>query len=317
MTLLPYPFLYPSGYATIATMKTELTLPPINRLALIGVGMIGGSFIRSLKNAGLVKHVIGVDINDDELRLATTLGIIDSQSSIDDLEDIDTLVLATPVGAMQEIFSTLKDKTFIHTALITDVGSTKQSVITAAHLGLGYLPENFVPSHPIAGREHIGIRYAEDSMFVGHRAILTPHENSSVLAIQTTQSLWQACGATVDIMTAKNHDKILAATSHLPHVLAYGLMESLTTTEYEEPIFDYAAGGFKSFTRTASSNPIMWRDVCLNNKDDILFWLDRYQNTLSELRNLIDQADGEAIVEIFQRSKSERDSHLVKSVLDK
>ncbi len=284
---------------------------PIERLALIGVGMIGGSFVWSLKRAGLVHHVVGVDIDLDELEGAIELGIIDSKSTLEGLFDIDAIVLATPVGAMQSIFSALKSMPFVDTALITDVGSTKQSVIEAARQGLGYLPERFVPAHPVAGREHIGIHHAEEMMFYGHRAILTPHENNSDEAVAMVKSLWQACGSTVDTMTAKNHDKILAATSHLPHILAYGLMESLTTTQYEEPIFDYAAGGFKSFTRTASSNPVMWRDVCLNNKADILYWLEKYQQTLSQLYALIDNADDEAILDIFERSKRERDQHFV------
>ncbi len=286
---------------------------PIKRLALIGVGMIGGSLVWSLKRAGLVEHVIGVDIDLDELQTATELEIIDSKSTLEGLHDIDAIVLATPVGVMSSIFAALKKKDFINTALITDVGSTKQSVIASAQKGLGYLPENFVPAHPIAGREFIGVKHAEEMMFYGHRAIITPHENSSEMAIAMVKALWEGCGSIVDTMTAEDHDKILAATSHLPHVLAYGLMESLTTTEYEEPIFDYAAGGFKSFTRTASSNPIMWRDICLNNQDDILYWLDQYQHTLSILRELIAKGDGESIVEIFERSKSERDRHFEKN----
>lgn len=292
-------------------MMNKTELPQINRLALIGVGMIGGSFVRSLKLAGLVNHVVGVDINAKDLQQAQDLGVIDSQSTLAALTDIDAMIVATPVGAMQSVFAELKDKDFINTAVMTDVGSTKQSVIAAVKAGLGYLPENFVPSHPIAGREHIGIAYAEDAMFANHRAIITPHENCDAAAVATVKSWWEACGSSVDIMSADNHDKILAATSHLPHVLAYVLMESLTTTEYEEPIFDYAAGGFKSFTRTASSNPIMWRDVCLNNKEDILYWLDHYQDTLSELRDLINDGDGASILAIFERSKSERDQHLV------
>ncbi len=287
------------------------TVPaPIKKLALIGVGMIGGSFIWSLKRAGLVEHVVGVDINLDELDSGVELGIIDSKAHIDALTDIDAIVIATPVGAMPAVFAALKDKPFIDTAIITDVGSTKKSVIAAAREGLGYLPKNFVPGHPIAGREHIGINHAEEMMFYGHRAILTPHDDCDKKVLETVKQWWQACGATVDILTPAHHDRILAATSHLPHVLAYGIMESLATTEYEEPIFSYAAGGFKSFTRTASSNPIMWRDVCLNNQEDILYWLDCYQKTLSEMRELIATGNGEKLVEIFERSKRERDSHL-------
>ncbi len=293
--------------------KNSLEKPhTIKRLALIGVGMIGGSFAWSLKRAGMVEHIIGVDTNIDDLNRAIELGIIDSKSHIDTLANVDMVVIATPVGAVQSIFSSLKDKDFINTAIITDMGSTKQSVIHATQSALGYLPNNFIPGHPIAGREHIGINYAEEMMFYGHRTILTPHAHSDVQATETVKSLWEACGATVDIMSASDHDRILAATSHLPHVLAYGLMESLATTEYEEPIFNYAAGGFKSFTRTASSNPIMWRDVCLNNKDEILYWLDSYQATLSELREMIANADGKALKELFERSKNERDTHLLK-----
>ncbi|PID62795.1 MAG: prephenate dehydrogenase [Gammaproteobacteria bacterium] len=286
-------------------------MKPIKRLALIGVGMIGGSFIWSLKRAGMVEHVIGVDLNIGELNHAVELGIIDSKSHLDALHDVDAIVLATPVGAMQSIFNILKDKPFIRTAVITDVGSTKQSVIAAAQAGLGYLPANFVPGHPIAGREHIGVAHAEEMMFYGHRAILTPHSETDEATIATVRGWWEACGAHVDVMSPAHHDRVLAATSHLPHVLAYGIMESLATTEYEEPIFSYAAGGFKSFTRTASSNPIMWRDVCLNNKDDILYWLDHYQQTLTDLRAMIAAGDGAALVDVFERSKRERDAHLV------
>ena len=292
-------------------MKKQNHFSPINRLALIGVGMIGGSFIWSLRRSGMVDHVVGVDADIEQLKTATELGIVDSTSSLDDLQDIDLVVLATPVGAMPAIFAALSGKDFMKTALITDVGSTKQSVIKAAQEGLGYLPENLIPSHPIAGKEHIGVAHAEELMFRGYRVIITPHDNTNLQALATIKKLWRACGAIVDVMSAQNHDKILAATSHLPHILAYGLMESLATTKYESPIFDYAAGGFRSFTRTASSNPTMWRDICLNNQEDILYWLDHYQNTLSSLRDLIADGNGDAIIDIFERSKAERDKYLL------
>lgn len=293
------------------THKIQISSPHVvKRLALIGVGMIGGSFIWSLKRAGLVEHVVGVDTQISELNTAVELGIIDSKSSLDGLYDIDAIVLATPVGAMPDIFTQLKDKPFIDTALITDVGSTKQSVMNAALTGLGYLPPRFVPAHPIAGREHIGVSHAEEMMFHGHRAILTPHENNTQAAIDTLTAWWQACGAHVDILSAKMHDNLLAATSHLPHVLAYGLVESLAAGADDATIFNYAAGGFKSFTRTASSNPIMWRDICLNNADDILSWLDAYQNTLTTLRQHIADGEATAILELFERAKATRDKHL-------
>lgn len=283
----------------------------INRLALIGVGMIGGSFAWSLKRAGVVNHVVGVDVKVDELNRAVELGIIDSKSSIEGLYDIDAIVVATPVGAIFEVFRALRKMPFIDSAYISDVGSTKQSVIAAVKSSLGYLPERFVPAHPIAGREHIGVSHAEEMMFHGHRAIVTPHEKSSDEAIQTVTSWWQACGATVDVMNAKTHDRMLAATSHLPHVLAYGLMESLMRQSKDDAILDYAAGGFKSFTRTASSNPVMWRDICLNNQTDILDWLEGYQATLSQLRDMIANGDAEALLELFERAKHQRDTQLL------
>lgn len=289
--------------------KIDKSFFPVKRLALIGVGMIGGSFAWSLKQAGIVEQVIGVDIDSHELQTAGELGIIDNQSTIEALQDIDVIVIATPVGAMASVFSQLKSKDFLSKAVITDVGSTKGSVIQAAKDSLGFLPANFIPSHPIAGREHIGVAYAEDRMFYEHRAIITPHEQADEQAITVVKALWEACGATVDLMTAEQHDKILAATSHLPHVLAYAVMESLTTTAYETPIFTYAAGGFKSFTRTASSSPVMWRDICLHNREEILYWLDHYQATLSTLRDWIATGDGERILTVFERSKAERDSH--------
>lgn len=283
----------------------------INRLALIGVGMIGGSFAWSLKRAGMVNHVVGVDVNVDELNRAVELGIIDSKSSIEGLYDIDAIVVATPVGAIFEVFRALRKMPFIDSAYISDVGSTKQSVIKAVKSSLGYLSERFVPAHPIAGREHIGVSHAEEMMFHGHRAIVTPHEKSSDEAIQTVTNWWQACGATVDVMNAKTHDRMLAATSHLPHVLAYGLMESLMRQSKDDGILDYAAGGFKSFTRTASSNPVMWRDICLNNQTDILDWLEGYQATLSQLRDMIANGDAEALLELFERAKHQRDTQLL------
>lgn len=283
----------------------------INRLALIGVGMIGGSFAWSLKRADVVNHVVGVDVNVDELNRAVELGIIDSKSSIEGLYDIDAIVVATPVGAIFDVFRALRKMPFIDSAYISDVGSTKQSVIAAVKSSLGYLPERFVPAHPIAGREHIGVSHAEEMMFHGHRAVVTPHEKSSDKAIQTVTSWWQACGATVDVMNAKTHDRMLAATSHLPHVLAYGLMESLMRQSKDDAILDYAAGGFKSFTRTASSNPVMWRDICLNNQTDILDWLEGYQATLSQLRDMIANGDAEALLELFERAKHQRDTQLL------
>lgn len=305
------------------TTTEDIANPPvISRLALIGVGMIGGSFVWSLKRAGLVKHVVGVDENIAALTQATEQGIIDSKSHLDSLQPVDAVVIATPVGAMFEVFKALNQHSWIKQAIITDVGSTKQSVLAACERACGELPPLFIPAHPIAGREHMGVAHAEEMMFYGHRVVLTPHANSDADALIQVKTWWQAIGAKVDVMDAKTHDEILAATSHLPHVLAYALMQLIAESVEKNPranardaavhaILDYAAGGFKSFTRTASSNPIMWRDICLNNKTAVLDWLVAYQDTLKTLTERIEAEDGEALLDIFTRAKAERDKYLL------
>lgn len=272
--------------------------------------MIGASFVLGLRQAGLVGKVIGVDVAEVELATAKTLGIIDETATIDTLPPVDLIIIATPVGVMPRIFNALAHYPWLADTLITDVGSTKQSVIAAAEAAFPDWPRNFVPGHPVAGREYIGVAYAVADMFDGFRVVLTPHEKNDHDAVMRVAALWQACGAHVEQMSASAHDRVLAATSHLPHVLSYCLMESLATTEYETSIFDYAAGGFKSFTRTASSNPVMWRDICLNNNTDILYWLDHYLDTLAEMRDLIADEAGDELLAVYERAKSIRDNHI-------
>lgn len=285
-----------------------MTKPLFKRLALIGVGMIGGSFVQALKAAGMIEQVIGVDLDAEAINKALALGVIDSGSSIAELSDIDAIVIATPVGAMGLVFAELK-AAGLEQVLMTDVGSTKQSVIEAAEQVFGFMPEKFVPGHPVAGKEYIGVEHASADLFQNHKAIVTPTDNTDKNALATVVSMWEACGSTVNIMSAKEHDRILAATSHLPHVLAYVLVDSLAATKDEECVFTYAAGGFKSFTRTASSSPIMWRDVCVANQKAILTWLERYQDKLETMKHLIENKDLDAIEEVFRNAKENRDEH--------
>ncbi len=287
-------------------------VPKMKSIALIGVGMIGGSLVSALKKAGAAKHIIGIDIDSKELDKAIKAGVIDEKLEIKDLmglDDLDLIIIATPVGAMYGVFVELSKYNLTDDVLITDVGSTKVSVIESAKKAIGYLPKNFVPSHPIAGKEFSGIEFSDLEMFKGSKSIVTPHECSDEKAIMSVVSIWQSAGAIVDVIGAKEHDRILAATSHLPHVLAYTLVNSLVTTDYKESVFDYAAGGFKSLTRTASSSPVMWRDICLNNKDDILFWLDIYQDNLSAIRNMIEDSEGDKLENVFSEAKRTRDNH--------
>ncbi len=295
--------------------KLNKTLDKVlfDKVALIGVGMIGGSFILALKEAGIINHITGIDTCDECLDKALELKIIDEKSTVKSLKEVDLIIIATPVGAISSIFVKLKNKSFIKNVTITDVGSTKQSIIKSAEKELGFLPANFVPSHPIAGKEYIGIEYAEKDMFNNYKAIITPHKNTCPQALEKIKKLWEACGSTVNIMQADVHDRILAATSHLPHILAYSLVNSLTNSSSEitkEEIFKFTAGGFKSLTRTASSNPIMWRDICLNNKDEILHWLDNYQENLLNIRNLIANEDANELKNIFENAKNIRDYYL-------
>lgn len=280
----------------------------INRLCLIGIGLIGGSLALALKRAGACAHVAGFDQDERALGAAMELGIIDSAhtSLAQAVAGSDIVLLATPLGAMPPL---LQQVARLQTPgmLITDVGSAKQCVIDAARKSLGSGIRVFVPGHPIAGTEKSGARNAFAELFAGRMAILTPLPENDAATVARIQALWEAAGATVQLLDPAHHDRVLAATSHLPHMLAYALVDCLARMDEREEIFRFAAGGFADFTRIASSNPEMWHDVCAANRDHLLAALDRFEEHLRQIRVAVEQRDSGELLAIFRRAKTARD----------
>ncbi len=280
----------------------------INRLCLIGIGLIGGSLALALKRAGACAHVAGFDQDEGALGAAMELGIIDSAhtSLAQAVAGSDIVLLATPLGAMPPL---LQQVARLQTPgmLITDVGSAKQCVIDAARKSLGSGIRVFVPGHPIAGTEKSGARNAFAELFAGRMAILTPLPENDAATVARIQALWEAAGATVQLLDPAHHDRVLAATSHLPHMLAYALVDCLARMDEREEIFRFAAGGFADFTRIASSNPEMWHDVCAANRDHLLAALDRFEEHLRQIRVAVEQRDSGELLAIFRRAKTARD----------
>lgn len=285
----------------------------INKLCIFGVGLIGGSLALALKKAGYCKTIVGCSRNQAHLEKAVSMGVIDSYTLDQKIavQGADVVLLAVPIRAIGGILSDVADELNANT-IITDAGSVKGSVIHAVKQAFGgALPANFVAGHPIAGREKSSVEAAIADLYINHKVVLTPTQESSDNAVNIVTRMWQAAGATVEILAVKQHDDVLAATSHLPHILAYCLVNTLSKSAYKDAVFDYAAGGFKSFSRIASSDPVMWRDICLENKTAILASLDAYQDDLSALRSAIKAADAEEIQQTFTNAKVTRDRTII------
>jgi prephenate dehydrogenase len=280
----------------------------VKRLAIIGVGLIGGSLALALRRGGYVAEVVGCGRRIEALRGAQQLGIIDRWETEPALaaEGADMVVVAVPVGAMEAVFRSLAGCLSAQSVL-TDVGSTKGQVVEAARAAFGIPAANFVPGHPIAGTERSGYQAAFPELFEGRRVILTPLAETDAAAVHKVRGMWQHTGAEVVEMAVRHHDEILAATSHLPHVLAYSLVHTLAGMDESWEIFRYAAGGFRDFTRIAASDPGMWRDICLGNKAAILECLRRFTDDLDRLRLAIEASDGEHLIAAFSRAKQARD----------
>lgn len=281
----------------------------IDRLAIIGVGLIGGSLALALKQAGEVKHVVGCGRNEKNLIKGVELGVIDSyQVSIADaVKGADIVVLAIPLGSMQTVFEKIAGVISSQT-VITDVGSAKASVVQVATECLGERIRQYVPGHPIAGTEKSGVEAGFASLYQNRKVILTPLESTDKDAIETIDKMWRHCGASIEYLSVQHHDKVLAATSHLPHMLAFALVTFLSGLNDHDEIFRYAAGGFRDFTRIASGDPVMWRDVCLSNGDALLSLIDAYKDELDLVSDAIKNQDADRLLELFSKAKSERDS---------
>ncbi len=274
------------------------------KLAVIGVGLIGGSFALALKQAKAVSHVAGVGRSKQNLQIARERGIIDSiaPDAAMAAKDADLVLVAAPVAQFERIFSSLRDSK----ALITDGGSTKRDVIAAARKALGKKIGQFVPAHPIAGAEKSGAAAASAELYRGKRVVITPLPQNRRPALEQVESAWKACGAKVSRMDPEEHDAVLAAVSHLPHVLAYALVHGVAKRNNSEQLFSFAAGGFRDFTRIASSHPEMWRDICLANRDRLLQELKSYANELGSIRKLIQKGDAAALEKVFATARDAR-----------
>lgn len=303
-------------------------MPMLKRLAIIGVGLIGGSLARAVKRAGLCEEIVGSGRDAAQLRKAVELGVID-RYDIDiasAVHDADMVGIAVPLGAMEQVLRACVGHIRSDT-IITDVGSAKASVVTAARNVFGEVPANFVLGHPIAGTEKNGVEASFAELFQGRRVILTPLPHTAPHALMQVHLLWRAVGAEVVEMGVEHHDEVLAATSHLPHILAYALVNTLVrmntamdvnsgsqgdlqgnpSIDKSEEIFRFAAGGFRDFTRIASSDPTMWRDICLANRPAIITLLERFRGDLDTLTDFIRAGDSERILGVFTRAKAARD----------
>jgi prephenate dehydrogenase len=274
------------------------------KLAVIGVGLIGGSFALGLKKAKAVSHVVGVGRNKANLDVALERGIIDSVApdAASAGREADVVLVAAPVGQYESIFSALEKSK----ALITDGGSTKRDVIAAARKGLCGSIARFVPGHPIAGAEKSGAAAANPELFRNRRVVLTPLPENERDSISRIEELWVACGAKVSRMDAGEHDAVLATVSHLPHLLAFALVHEVAERANSKELFSFAAGGFRDFTRIASSHPEMWRDICAANRDRLLDEVKRFSTKLEEVKKLLDHP--EQLEKLFAEARAARDA---------
>ena len=277
-------------------------------VVIIGVGLIGGSLARALKQHKAASKITGVARSHETLDLAIQLGVIDQAETdpVVAVRDADLVVLATPVSTIGALLTSISTQLPEH-CVITDAGSVKGSVVNAARKALGDKIGRFIPGHPIAGTENSGVAASFAELFIDHRVILTPLEENSERDIHRVQAMWELCGARVVRMSITEHDAILAATSHLPHLLAFSLVDFLSQQDHHEEIFANTAGGFRDFTRIAASSPVMWRDICLANRDELIPLLESMEQTLAGYRKLLQKANGEQLEQSFRRAKTARD----------
>jgi prephenate dehydrogenase len=283
------------------------------RLCIIGIGLIGGSIARAARAQGLCLEVIayGREKNLPNMQLAKQLGVIDEfyTDIASALERTDCVIVATPVGSMQAIFEQIKPY-WNPQAVYSDAGSTKGSVVSALEAVFGAVPDNFVLAHPIAGAERSGVDASTVDLFVNRRLILTPLANTDQQALAKIHSFWEKIGSSVSIMSVEHHDTVLAATSHLPHILAFALVGLLGRKDEQREIFKYAAGGFRDFSRIASSDPTMWQDICLANKHEIIPLMRQFHAELSKIEQLLVDDESSQLFDTFTYARNARQRFL-------
>ena len=284
--------------------------PYFDRVAIIGVGLIGGSLAMVLKDKGLCNTIVGVGRGKENLEAAKQMGLIDEYTHEveEGVKGADLVVLAVPVMSIEGVVKRAA-ASFKAGAIVTDVGSVKEGIITAVE---AHLPEgvHFVAAHPIAGTENSGAEASVKDLYVGKRCIITPTDKTDKAALGKIKALWKSAGSEVVTMEAREHDIILAAVSHLPHVIAYALVNSIADAgnDMERDVISYSAGGFKDTTRIASSSPDMWTDICRMNKEALVGVIEGFQGALEDIKTSIEGDNTELIKRSFERAKKVRDS---------
>ena len=279
----------------------------MKKVCIIGIGLIGGSLAKAINKTHQSEIVFGFGRDKSRLEKAQKSNVIDQYSTDigEALDGSNMVIIATPVGSYESILRLMKPH-IVKDMIISDVGSTKVSVIEAVKTVFGNTLDNFIPAHPISGKEKVGFEVSDADLFVDKKVIITPHENNNPDSIKILVNMWKEVGAEVDFMTPESHDDLLGMTSHLPHMLAFSLVNYLISKHPEASV--YAAGGFKDFSRIASGDAIMWRDICLNNRDAIVEHIKGYQDSLNALVNAINSQNKEQLESLFSEAKNTRDS---------
>lgn len=281
----------------------------LKRVALVGVGLIGGSFALALRRAGVAASIVGADRDPQALERAVALGVIDdtAESASEAARGAELVVVAVPVRAIGAVLHDVA-LALDPGAVVTDVGSTKADVVATARGELRGLFPRFVPAHPIAGRETSGVESAGAELFKGARVVLTPAGETAADAIDTVRACWEAAGSRVAILSAEDHDRIFAAVSHLPHLLSFALVSEIASRPNAAELFAFAAGGFRDFTRIAGSSPEMWRDIALQNRAALLAELDLYGARLAVFRELVDKGEANGLQRLFAQARASREA---------
>ncbi len=281
----------------------------VGKLVICGVGLIGGSFALALRQAGLVERIVGIGRRPEPLAAARELGIIDEVAVdwADALAGAELVLLAMPVGQMDAVVAAIAPHLQEGT-IVTDAGSTKRDVIEAIYRHLGAQLASVVPAHHIAGAEKSGPTAARADLYRDRKVVVTPLPENNPAAVARVRELWAACGAVLHEMSPQDHDRVFAAVSHLPHLLAFGLVHDLAGRANAEQLFSYAASGFRDFTRVAGSHPEMWRDICIANRQSLLAELDAYLTELAYLRALLAEANGPALERVFDAASRARNT---------
>jgi prephenate dehydrogenase len=277
-----------------------------DKVVIVGVGLIGGSFARALRAAGAVRHIVGVGRSPQAMARALELGIVDEVATIDAaMADADLVLIAAPVAQTGPVLASLLP--FLEPGtIVTDAGSTKTDVAASARAVLGSRVGQFVPGHPIAGRETNGPDAAIVDLYQGKKTVLTPLPENAEADVARVAAAWTACGAIIHQLTPQEHDKVFASVSHLPHLLAYALVDDIASKPHADLLFQYAASGFRDFTRIAGSSPEMWRDITLANQSALLGELDAYLAQLTALRGMLAAGDGAAIETVYTNAQQAR-----------